>query len=159
MSEKLLGRVANYEDSDQTLHTVSDLSRNCLLRHVPTLRIITYVHVTDFHGGLQSVWMYAQMVWVTMWDYRIYLNIWTSPFYYLASGSWLCWGLTTHQILWVILSPREREKEIEGKMKVRDRDEREIKEREQKKQETYRPRLTHLNEIVTTAMHLLCNFF
>ena len=41
----------NYEDSDQTLHTVSDLSRNCLLRHVPILRIITYVHMTDFHGG------------------------------------------------------------------------------------------------------------
>ena len=64
MSEKLLGRVANYEDSDQTLHTVSDLSRNCLLRHVPILRIITYVHVTDFHGGLQSGymgWMYALM--------------------------------------------------------------------------------------------------
>ena len=64
MSEKLLGRVANYEDSDQTLHAVSDLSRNCLLRHVLILRIITYVHVTDFHGGLQSGymgWMYALM--------------------------------------------------------------------------------------------------
>ena len=27
-----------------------------------------------------------------------------------ADNNWLCWGLTARQLLWVILSPREREK-------------------------------------------------
>ena len=58
-------------------------------------------------------------------NYHQFAICWISP----DSGNWLCWGLTTHQPLWIILCPlpekgRKEMEEIVEEMKERDREER-----------------------------------